>query len=361
MTRTAKPSTTKTNQKWNENAIPPVSVLIIGHRRADLLTEAIKSVVTNSSPGSFELILILNGVEEAGCYEVSQVADQLLRANQFPLAVVNILESRPGEARNFGVRAARSPLLFFLDDDIECFQDIVQAAIKLFRNPSIQAAGGANLTPPNSGALERATGGVMASIFGAASMHRRYKLGKEGPENEHGLILCNLAIRRAVFETERGFASHLISNEENVLLQRLTEKGGGLWSSPRLAVFHRRRGTWQGLCSQAAKYGAGRAQNLLLAPETLNPLYFLPLLFLSYLLLLPVLAVALNITAFLPLTAYFGLSAVHAFTLAILKRDSAHLLALAVFPCVHLAYGIGFLRALFSWGLRRKKLAENLA
>ncbi len=343
------------NRAWEQGAAPAISIVMIGHRRADLLARAIESLERHCASGDWELVLIRNGASP----EVAQLASSLLAAERFPFSVVSIPEHRPGAARNFGLRAARAPLLFFLDDDIECFQDVVSAAIEIFSREDVMAAGGANLTPPVSGALERATGGVMASRLGAASMRRRYRPGPEGPDTEHGLILCNLAVKREVFESERGFATHLVSNEENVLLQRLEEKGGKLWSSPRLAVHHRRRDTWSGLCSQAFKYGGGRAQNILLVPESLRALYFLPLFLLLYLAFLPSLALSFGGAAFLPLGLYLALGLFHAFFQTLRQRDPAHLLAPVVFPCIHLAYGLGFARALLIWGIRRKKLREH--
>jgi len=345
------------NRMWGQSSAI-LSFVILGHRRRDLLARAISSVERACGNGNWEMVLVTNGASPS----VEDYAAELLQRNAFPLAVVPIDECRPGAARNYGVRQARAPLLFFLDDDIECYQDIATAAVDLFRDPALQAAGGANLTPPNSTALARATGGMMASRFGAASMSQRYRLLAEGgPASEHGLILCNLAVRRAVFESERGFATHMISNEENVLLQRLEGRGSRLWSSPRLAVYHCRRDTWKGLCSQAAKYGSGRAQNLILLPESMSALYFLPLAFLFYLLSLPLLFLAAGSSAILPLVVYVLLSLSHSFSQALLRRDWAHLLAIQVFPLVHLSYGIGFLRALLVWSLRRKELREHTA
>ncbi|MGZ3652867.1 MAG: glycosyltransferase, partial [Bdellovibrionota bacterium] len=267
-----------------------------------------------------------------------------------------------GAARNAGVSASRAPLLFFLDDDIECFQDLVGAALELFSDQTLDAAGGANLTPPDSGALERATGGVMASWFGAASMRRRYRISKEGNEDEHGLILCNLAVRKALFLREKGFASHLISNEENVLLQRLTASGARLWTSPRLAVFHRRRATWAGLCSQAAKYGAGRAQNLLLAPESWKPLYLAPPLFSLYLISLPLLLwIEPRSVTLAPLLLYAAVAFTLSAARTVMERDPAQLAGLAVYPCVHFSYGLGFARAMLAWIGRRQELREHAA
>ncbi len=271
--------------------------------------------------------------------------DNVWERADFPLALVEIPECLPGAARNFGVRVARAPVLFFLDDDIECFQDVITAAVELFRDPGMAAAGGANLTPPGSGAIARATGGAMSTWLGAASMRRRYRLQGEGESNEHGLILCNLAVRKTIFETERGFPTYLVSNEENVLLQRLAAKRAKLWASPRLAVFHRRRETWVGLCAQAAKYGAGRAQNLRIVPGSFRILYFLPSFFLIYLAGLPALAAFLGMAAVLPLGVYAMLVVRASVALAFRLRDPAQILGLAIFPCLHLSYGGGFLRA----------------
>lgn len=345
------------NRKWDETASPQLSVVIIGHRRVDLLSRAISSFVASCPGKSWEIVLIVNGASAS----VRDFATQLRDAEAFPFAFVSVNECRPGAARNAGVRCSRAPLLFFLDDDIECFQDVAAAAVEIFQDAGIQAAGGANLTPPGSGALARATGGVMASVLGAASMRRRYKQCFEGPAHEHSLILCNLVVRRAVFEREKGFAAHMISNEENVLLQRLEEKNGRLWSSPRLAVYHRRRDSWRGLCSQAVKYGSGRAQNLLLLPETASPLYFLPLAFALYLALLPFFLLSTGAAALAPLLAYTVLALLQSLALAAWRRDPAHLLGVAVLPAVHLSYGFGFACALFLWSTKRKKLREHTA
>lgn len=219
------------------------------------------------------------------------------------------------------------------------------------------AAGGANLTPPESGALERATGAVMQTYFGAASMRARYRSGVERVAGEHGLILCNLAVRKAVFDAQGGFAPRLVSNEENLLLQRLEADGAKLLHSPRLAVYHRRRDSWRGVAEQAAKYGGGRAQNILLLPASFRLLYLVPALFLCYLAAFPFASAWLGPVVALPAALYAILAFAHGAAGFARSRDRAYLLLPLVFPVVHLAYGFGFLRACLGWGLRRKKLA----
>lgn len=341
------------NEKWSASPASALSVVMLGFRRADLLERAIASFVRHNSVSDWELILVLNGAGE----EVRRYAEELLRRAEFPLLIIPTASCRPGAARNLGVARARAPVLFFLDDDVECFQDIAGAALRIFRDQRVAAAGGANLTPPESGPLERAAGYVFASRLGTAGMRARYLPLPEGPADEHSLILCNLAVRRSAFFAEQGFARHLISNEENVLLQQLERQGTGLWRSPELAVFHRRRADWRGTFEQAAKYGGGRAQNLLLLPHTLRALYFLPALLLLYFMLLPVFWAWISGWALIPLAIYAALVLGH--TLYFARRDAAGWFALGLFPCIHLAYGFGFLRALGRWSWCRKKLLEH--
>lgn len=279
--------------------------------------------------------------------------------SSFPLLVAEVAEQRPGSARNVGVQHSRAPLVLFLDDDVECFQDIAAATLDLMRGPGIDAVGGANLTPPASSALERVTGYALASWAGAGAMRERYRVRPEGPSDEHGLILCNLAVRKEAFVRQKGFRARLISNEENVLLQSLQLEGARLWSSPRLAVYHRRRGTWTDLGRQATKYGAGRAQNILLLPRSTRWFYFLPAAFVAYLISLPAWLALAGPVAGLPCLFYGCLLGLGSVGSLYRHRDPAAVMLPAVCLWIHLAYGLGFTRAAFFWAPRRALLVEH--
>ena len=325
---------------------PIVSIIMLGHRRADLLKFALESILRETKAQNYELLLVLNGANS----KVRELAAEY--STVLPLRILVINEERPGAARGFGIRAALGDILLFLDDDIELFQDIVSNTIRLFSDHKVQAAGGPNLTPPKSGALERATGMAMESFFGAATMRLRYKSTEKTFKcDEHGLILCNLAVRRKIFN-ELSFPRHFVSNEENIILQKMSVSGLNMISSATLAVFHKRRESWRLLIQQNYKYGMGRSQNILYFPESFKFLYIIPSIFLFYLLLAWVFP--------LPLLIYFLLAIGNSFSSIFCSKDWAALFLPLVYLCIHLSYGAGFFVGWISWLGRRGKLSEVL-
>ncbi len=316
---------------------------MIGHRSAALLRRALASLFRNADPENYELILLVNGSDAA----VLPLAEQALMCSPVATLLLRTDEVRPGLARTLAVPYARGEVVLFLDDDVEIYQDVVARAAELFQNPELMAAGGANLTPPGSGALGRASGAVLESFWGTLAMRFRYREVTETKEcTEHSLILCNLAVRRSVLTGFGGFPyGMLVSNEENVLLQQLSQAGKKMIVDPGLAVYHRRRDSWSGIAEQSRKYGHGRGQNILVLPESMRPLYFLPSLLL------------LSCWSFVPLVLYFLIGSLFAVRRFLKHGDWAVLcLQPLIYPVVHFSYGMGFLIALAKWGWRREVL-----
>jgi len=86
----------------------PVSVIIPTHNRAGFLAQAIDSVLAQTYP-NFELIVVDDGSSDETPALLASYGKALISLRQ---------ENRgPAAARNAGIRAARHPLLAFLDSD----------------------------------------------------------------------------------------------------------------------------------------------------------------------------------------------------------------------------------------------------
>lgn len=89
---------------------PRVSVILPVHNRADVLARAIESVL-GQELREFELIVVDDGSTDASVAAVEAFEDDRIRLIRFDT-------NRGGNvARNEGIRAARAPLIAFLDSD----------------------------------------------------------------------------------------------------------------------------------------------------------------------------------------------------------------------------------------------------
>jgi len=214
-------------------------------------------------------------------------------------------------------------------------------------HPDAAVVGGPNLTPPDDPPFAQLAGEVLASRWGTGVTRARYASLRARPACERHLILCNLAVRRKVFDRGLRFPV-LFGGEENILLGHADRHGHLCWYVPSLWVHHRRRATLGGYIEQVHRYGRGRAQALVHAPKTFHVAYLVPVAWLSYLLALPLL-VPFGAWAWLPLGAYalgIGGASLRA---AIARRRPAWLLGLpALFALTHLVYAAGLVAGLLA-------------
>ena len=333
-----------------------VSVVILA-TRPRLLARCLESL-SRALPGDAECLVVLNGSEEcaaaAAPFGGRVPGLRLLRAAPRSL----------GGSRNAAVAEARGAWVCFLDDDVTVPRDyfaVLAQKARLF--PEAAAIGGPNLTPEGSGIFERCCGWLLGSPLCAGPAARRNSgFDADAWTDESGLILCNLAVRRAALG-EDPFDPELVRNEENLLLARLALSGARALHAPSLYVRHARRPTLYGFLRQCFLSGRGRLQMTLKLPSSLRPYHLAPLL--------PTLGLAASALApssVAPLAGlYLGLAAANAAWIAWRRREGAAGFAWTFFlyPCAHLAYGAGLLCgaawAALRWAVPERRAFEEAA
>jgi cellulose synthase/poly-beta-1,6-N-acetylglucosamine synthase-like glycosyltransferase len=271
---------------------------------------------------------------------------EALKKLKYPAEWFEILVAEgtcPSRQRNLAAREAQGDLLYFLDDDSRPFPDALHRCVAAFRDEAVAVVGGPSLTPAGDTLPQRLFGVALSSLFGAGAMRNRYRAtGSLRRTTEKELILCNLAFRRELFLRADGFDERLYPNEENELLDRIAASGNTLLHDPAIAVERSQRPTLAAFMRQMFGYGRGRAQQTLLAgPGSL--VSFAPLLFVCYLLFLPLLSAAplWNV----PLLAYTALVVIFSLVAAVGSGRLESLLLLLLFPLMHCCNGTGLL-----WG-----------
>jgi len=150
--------------------------------------------------------------------------------------------NRPSSQRNLAAREARGDLLMFFDDDCFFEADLFNLIVEQFQDDDLSVVGGSSLIMPNSPIIQRCFGYVVGSYLGAGPMRSRFKsVGEVRVATEKELILCNLCIRKSVFEKIGGFNEHLFPNEENELLNRLDRNNYKIIYDPNINVYRPQR------------------------------------------------------------------------------------------------------------------------
>jgi glycosyltransferase involved in cell wall biosynthesis len=302
------------------------------------LQKCLASIFASELPKTTELLIACNGSDPT--------TEDFLRGLSATDPRVHLMELErcsPADARNAALVKARGEVVYFLDDDVTIAPDLFTRALKTFAlRPEVDVIGGPNLTPLDSTAFELSVGQVLASPFGSAHVCDRYRsVGILRRTDDRALILCNLAIRgRALASRDPVFGGELVCNEENLLLGLLERENRVMLHDPALIVYHTRRGTLSGFCQQVFRYGRGRWQNTQHLPESLSPIFMVPVFFLVYLLSLTFLR---SWWWTLPVAIYLSMVAMFAAVEAIRSRSPrAFTLMLVLFPGCHLAYAGGF-------------------
>jgi len=263
--------------------------------------------------------------------------------------------TNPSLQRNLAAQRSKGDVLYFLDDDSCVVADCLTQCAKALADPSIAVAGGPSLTPEENSPLQRLFGYALASPFGAGAMRNRYRaVGQPRLTTEKELILCNLAIRRDVFLAEGGLNERLYPNEENELLDRICASGHGLMHVPTMWVLRSQRTKLSAFARQMFSYGRGRSQQTLIAGPR-SPMSFVPLAFVLYLALLPLMyAVPF---AKIPLLAYLALDLIFTCVALVESASPTAPFLLFLFPLMHCANGFGLLYGFFG---RRSRTVSPL-
>lgn len=262
-------------------------------------------------------------------------------------------DTPPGVKRDIGIKHATGDVLAFIDDDAVPRSDWLLAADRALADPAAGAVGGPGLTPPNSGWRERAGGAFYESRLGSGPHRHRFVQLRRREVDDHPAY--NLVVRRAAIEQIGGWGTTFYGGEDTLVCLALVEAGWKLLYDPDVVVYHMRRPIWRQHLAQVGNVGRHRGFFVKAFPKTsLRPSYFLPSV--GTLALGLLLAASVFRPEARPLLAgSLAVFAVGGFVLGLAEQRDVFLAVLlpAVAVFSHIAYGIQFIRGLFTRRLER--------
>lgn len=255
---------------------------------------------------------------------------------------------KPSVKRNIGIENARGGVCAFIDSDAYPEKGWIKKGAGLAMQAGTGIVGGPNLVPPEDSVWQKAGDDVLTSFMGAGGFAARYKAKKTMECQE--LQSCNFFARTEILKKVKGFDTTLLTAEDAKLCFEISRLGKVIYS-PELIVYHHRRPLFRKHLKQMWVYGRDKGMIISSYLSKKKLQYFIPSLFVLYLVIGFVIVSVLHETILWRL--YFGLLGLYVIAVivsALLRSVKRSPLSVPGIILTHIFYGTGFL-----YGMLKRK------
>ncbi|PON11826.1 glycosyltransferase family 2 protein [Candidatus Entotheonella serta] len=256
---------------------------------------------------------------------------------------------------NVAIRAARGQTILRMDAHTTYAPDCIEQCLEVLRETSVENVGG-----PLRTRGERYVERVIAAAFQAPFVVGGAR--RCDPHYEGFIDTVTYGCwPREVFDRFGWFDEELVRNQDDEYNLRLTRGGGRIWQSPRIVSWYTPRGSLRALWRQQLQFGYWKVRVIQKHKLPASIRHLVPGSFALTLLLLAFTACMWPpaVWPLLVLSGMYGLANLAASTLTAARKGWS---LLPLFPlvtaCFHFAYGLGFLRGLWSFGVLRRGASQ---
>lgn len=228
-----------------ENDYPFVSVIIPVRNVEKIIGQCLKSLNRLNYPGEKYEVIVADSESNDATQSI---------ARKYGAIVVSTPQKSICAGRNEGFKAARGEIIAFSDADCVMDKDWLKNSLKYFRDPTIGAVGGPNISPAEDMAFAKAVSFVFdQALFSAGSIHGRFLKKTKEVASIPG---CNAIYRKIVLDQVLPMAETLA--EDYVMNQLIRRLGYRLVYTPDTIVWHYRRATPWKFFKQMSHYAVCR-------------------------------------------------------------------------------------------------------
>ncbi|MCL5236531.1 MAG: glycosyltransferase [Nitrospirae bacterium] len=294
---------------------------IIPHRETDTIEETVVSVKTSC--------------EKAG----------------IACEIFAVSGNNPTKQRNKCIDMARNDYIYFIDNDSIVVRESLEKFKGLIKKyPKVSVIGGPAIIHPQDNYLQKNFNSVLSSPLAVGKISSRYsKRGGVRETDDSELILCNLIVKKSIFDKVGKLNENLYPNEENEFIHRVKSFGEKVLYDPEIYVFKSQRETFKDFINQIFNYGRGRGEQTRISPKSFKPLILIPVFFSLYLPLYLILGISGKIDIFIvsaPLFLYLFTATLSWFSQCLMDKYF-YLYYPAIFLLTDALYGFGFLYGFF--------------
>ncbi len=244
-------------------------------------------------------------------------------------------------ALNNCIRQASGKYIVRLDAHTEYADDYFEKIIHTFEATGAEIVGGPMRARGNT-SFQRAVAICTSTMFGVGDSKFHDENAEGFTDSVYlGAWLSNIFERTGLFDEE------MLRNQDDEFHYRAGSKGMKIYLNPKIRSWYYPRSNFRSLIKQYFQYGLFKPLVLSKVKSGIKLRHLVPLLFVFYLIGMPVMYSYSVWLALLPSVFYFILDFIFSFTKQ--KLFSEKVVSLLIYPALHVSYGCGFLL-----GLNRK-------
>ncbi|MBN2524020.1 MAG: glycosyltransferase [Bacteroidales bacterium] len=319
------------------------SIIIPLYNRPAEIDELLDSL-TKQSFKDFEIIV----VEDGSTIPSKHIIDKYL--HQLTIAYYRKQNEGPGPARNYGAKKANGDYFIFFDSDCVIPEHYFKSVNDFLLTDYKDAYGGADMAHKSFSNIQKAINYSMTSFLTTGGIRgRKSSLEKFHPRS------YNMGISREIFEKLGGF-SRMRFGEDIDMSIRINKENYSTCLIQNAGVFHKRRTNLRQFFRQIINSGIARINLFKLHPHSLKVVHVLPAIYTLGLIILLILSICIHPFFILPWLFYLTIVFFH--SLLATKNIFVALLSILTSQVQLIAYGIGFIYALFQSFILKKSVPK---
>lgn len=294
--------------------------------------EDLLKFLINVKPEQNEVLIVDGGSTDGTVDKIKQYAK-----DHSNLRLLHNPEKYVSYALNCAIAAAQGEVLVRIDGHCDYADDYFISILSVLKESGADIVGGPTRTAFHN-AFQQAVGYAISTKFGVGNS----KVHEIEFEGESDSVTFG-AWKKEIFAKVGQFDPQLKRNQDDEFHYRARSYGLKVYQSPKIRLYYYPRSDLKSLFAQYYEYGLYKPLVLKKVKSEWRLRHIIPTAFALYLLLWPV---SMLIQPFLVIPALAYMILLLYFSFANDLPFSSRVYNLAIYPCIHFAYGVGFLMGL---------------
>jgi glycosyltransferase involved in cell wall biosynthesis len=329
---------------------PFVSVIVPVRNEERYIERCLYSIANQTYPRALLEVLVVDGDSDDA---TRSIVARFAHESTLDLRLLHNPRRLPAPAMNIGLEVARGDVVVRLDGHAALDADYIRLCVDALDTHDADCAGGVLLSEGDT-YVGQAIALAMSSPFGVGDA--AFRVGGAGPVD----TVAFGAYRSSVFRRLGGFAEDIESGEDDELNYRLRGAGGVIVLVPDARATYTVRGGVRALCRQYFRYGRAKPEVLRRHPAQAQARQLVPAAFVVALAYGAVNAISGRRGAITSLVAVYTLSATLVSLVLAFRHGWRRFPPLpAIFACLHVSYGLGFIAGVLGLAGGRVRSARS--